>query len=303
QLCRLPARSYYRWIIHIQKSLPHLKLEYTPGHSHEKTIPAILNSEADHYASWAQKHSGQLPVAPIPTFFMDDYTFWMPADGWIESEIKLFVNSSLVKAKVQELGIGCHHQMASWLYDQHPPPSFIYTHAVSAYSAVVQLYARLGQLVTASGLYQKRLLAHEQCWLGCRTQIESIHHIFIECSVFQTFRDKALTEILKVMERALQIGKKELREFPPLRTVAESFLSDCSITWPLTITQFYLGHVLPLDHYLHQASFNSTVMHDQVLCNVHSAWHLVAVRLMGHIYGDFLRRISTKGPFATRTCC
>ncbi|KAK0489969.1 hypothetical protein EDD18DRAFT_1055122, partial [Armillaria luteobubalina] len=184
RLRRLPARSYYRWIIHIQKSSPHLVLEYTPGHSCEKSTPAILNSEADHYASWAQKHASQLPVAPIPTFFMDEYTFWTPADGWIKSEIKSFVNSSLIKAKVQELAIGRHHRMASWLYDQRPPPSFIYTHSVSAYSAAVQLYARSGQLAMANGLYQKRILAHEQCHLGCRA-IESPHHIFVECPMFQ----------------------------------------------------------------------------------------------------------------------
>ncbi|KAK0214836.1 hypothetical protein IW262DRAFT_1512849, partial [Armillaria fumosa] len=66
-----------------------------------------------------------------------------------------------------------------------------------------------------------------------------------------------------------------------LRDATESFLSDCSITWPLTFTQFYLGHVPPLDRCLPRTSFNSTIMHDRVLRNVHSAWHLVAVRLTG----------------------
>ncbi|KAK0219084.1 hypothetical protein IW262DRAFT_1462703 [Armillaria fumosa] len=109
RLRHIPARSYYRWIINIQKSSPHITLEYTPGHSHERTTPAVLNAEADHFALWAQKHTSQLPVAPVPTFFMDEFTFWTPDDGWIESEIKSFVNSSLVKAKVQELAIGRHH--------------------------------------------------------------------------------------------------------------------------------------------------------------------------------------------------
>ncbi len=94
---------------------------------------------------------------------MDEYTFHTPDDGWIESEIKSFVNASLIKAKFQELGIGRHHRMATWLYDQRPPPSFIYTHAVSAYSAAVQLYARSGQLAMANGLCQKSMLAHDLC--------------------------------------------------------------------------------------------------------------------------------------------
>ncbi|KAK0220176.1 hypothetical protein IW262DRAFT_1273548, partial [Armillaria fumosa] len=260
-LHRLPARLYYWWIIHIQKSSSHLMLEYTPGHSLEKSTPAILNSEVDHYTSWAQKHITKLPVAPIPTFFMDEYTFWMPADGWIESEIKSFMNSSLTKAKVQELAIGHQHRMASWLYDQCPPPTFLYTHVISAYLAAIQLCARSGQLATANGLYQKRMLAHEQCHLGCRA-IESPHHIFVECPMFQSLRDEALKEIQKVMERALQIGKKQICDFPALRDAAESFLSDCNITWPLTFTQFYLGHAPSLDRCLPHTSFNSTIMHD-----------------------------------------
>ncbi|KAK0493400.1 hypothetical protein EDD18DRAFT_1078620, partial [Armillaria luteobubalina] len=58
--------------------------------------------------------------------------------------------------------------------------------------------------------------------------------------------------------------------------------------WPLTDTQFYLGHVPPLDHCLPQPSFNSRIVCNCVLCHVHSAWHLIAVRLTGCIYGDLL---------------
>ncbi|KAK0504528.1 hypothetical protein EDD18DRAFT_1343302 [Armillaria luteobubalina] len=108
KLQHIPARSYYRWIVDIQTSSPHISLEYTPGHSCQRTMPATLNDEADHFASWAQKHRNQLPVALIPTFFMDEFTFWTPDNGWIESEIKSFINSSMVKAKVQELAIGRH---------------------------------------------------------------------------------------------------------------------------------------------------------------------------------------------------
>ncbi|KAK0485574.1 hypothetical protein EDD18DRAFT_1083107 [Armillaria luteobubalina] len=102
------------------------------------------------------------------------------------------------------------------------------------------------------------MLAQEYCRLGCRA-IESPHHIFMECP-----------------------------DFPVLRAAAESFLSDCSTTWPLTDTQFYLGHIPPLDHCLPQLSFNSRIVRNCVLRNVHSAWHLVAVRLTGRIYGDLL---------------
>ncbi len=107
-------------------------------------------------------------------------------------------------------------------------------------------------------------------------------------------------EVVRITERALESVKKELRDFPGLRDAAESFLTDSSITWPLTLTQFYLGHIPPLEHYVHRASFSSTVVRDRVMRNIHSAWHVAAMRLTGQIYGDFLRRISTKGPFAAR---
>lgn len=276
-------------------------LEYTPGHSHEKTTPTILNTEADHFATSTQKHPGQLPIALILTFFMDEYTFFTIDNGWIESNIKSFINTSLINAKVRKLSFGRHHQMASWLYDKRPPPKFIYTHAVSAYSAAVQLYARSGQLATASGLCQKKMLAHKLCWLGCKA-IENPHHIFVECPVFQTLRHKTSQEILKVTERALEAAKKELHEFPGLHMAAESFLLDCNIIWPLTITQFYLGHVPPLECFIYQTSFSSMVMHDWVLHSIHSAWHVAAIRLTGQIYRDFLQWISIKGPFAAAIC-
>lgn len=99
--------------------------------------------------------------------------------------------------------------MATWLYDQRPPPSFIYTHAVSAYSAAVQLYARSGQLAMANGLCQKKMLAHDLCRLGCMA-IETPHHIFVECPKFQAYRDKTAKEVVRVTERALESVKKEL---------------------------------------------------------------------------------------------
>ncbi|KAK0436134.1 hypothetical protein EV421DRAFT_1716172, partial [Armillaria borealis] len=116
--------------------------------------------------------------------------------------------------------------------------------------------------------------------LGCRA-IESPHHIFVDCPVFQTFRDETVKEILRVTEKALESAKKELKEFPGLQVAAASFLIDCNVTWPLTITQFYLGHVPPLERYVHQASFSSMLMRDRVMHNIHLAWHVAAVRLTG----------------------
>ncbi|KAJ7432247.1 hypothetical protein B0H11DRAFT_1668785, partial [Mycena galericulata] len=89
------GRSYYRWILNLASRNP-LKITYTPGHSEEVSIPARLNFEADHYASSAQRRLHDVPTAPIPTFFMDEFTFYTPDDGWIESSIRTFVEKALI---------------------------------------------------------------------------------------------------------------------------------------------------------------------------------------------------------------
>ncbi|PBK92016.1 hypothetical protein ARMGADRAFT_931694 [Armillaria gallica] len=99
------------------------------------------------------------------------------------------------------------------------------------------------------------MLAHELCQLGYWA-IESPHHIFVDYPIFQNFRDETVKEILK---------------FLGLQAAAASFLTDCNITWPLTITQFYLGHIPPLKHYIHRASFSSTLIHNQIMCNIYFA--------------------------------
>ncbi|KAJ7138983.1 hypothetical protein C8R44DRAFT_867155 [Mycena epipterygia] len=73
-----------------------LKIIYTSGHSNEVSIPARMNFEADHYASSAQHHIHNVFSAPIPTFLMDDFTFHTLDDGWIESNIRNYVDKHLI---------------------------------------------------------------------------------------------------------------------------------------------------------------------------------------------------------------
>jgi hypothetical protein len=139
----MTGRSYYRWILAlVSKSA--LKITYTPGHSDEVSVPARMNLEADHYASAAQRYLARVPTAPIPTFFMDDFTFYMPDDGWIESNIRNYTERSQSNTASERLGDGHQQRMSLALYDSKSPPEYPYTHAYSAYSAVVQLYARSG---------------------------------------------------------------------------------------------------------------------------------------------------------------
>ncbi|KAJ7478101.1 hypothetical protein FB451DRAFT_1338721 [Mycena latifolia] len=156
------GRSYYRWILRLISENP-LKITYTPGHSSEVSTPAHLNFEADHYASSAQRHLSDVHTAPVPTFFMDEFTFFTNDDGWIESNIRNYVEKSQTLDANNRIAAGHQQRMALHLYDTTCPPEYSYTMAYSAYSAVVQLYARSGQLPTADVLYARDKLPSASC--------------------------------------------------------------------------------------------------------------------------------------------
>ncbi|KAJ7110743.1 hypothetical protein C8R43DRAFT_825234, partial [Mycena crocata] len=126
-----------------------MRVAYSRGHSSDESLPARLNSQADHYASGAQKSFNVLPIAPSPTFFMDEYTLFSSEDGWVECNIK-----TLTERTSCSLSTGHKFRMATSLYNPYAPPSYAYTRATSAYSATVQPYSWSGQLATASGLKQ-----------------------------------------------------------------------------------------------------------------------------------------------------
>ncbi|KAJ7841920.1 hypothetical protein B0H14DRAFT_2231219, partial [Mycena olivaceomarginata] len=70
------------------------------------------------------------------------------------------------------------------------------THAYLAYSALIQLYARSGQLSTADLLYSRGLLPSPRCHMGCDA-IEDAHHIFVNCARYEDWRAKAAEELEK----------------------------------------------------------------------------------------------------------
>jgi hypothetical protein len=65
------------------------------------SLPARLNYEADHYASSAQRQPREILSAPIPTFFMDKYTFHSHDDGWIESNIMTYLTNQGLSARAE----------------------------------------------------------------------------------------------------------------------------------------------------------------------------------------------------------
>jgi hypothetical protein len=90
---------------------------HVKSHTEEMGIGSLLNAEADHYTTKAQSAIHHIPSAPIPTFFMEDYAFFREGDGWIETNIRVFIDYFLAKQLASTLAHAYHYCMATWLYD------------------------------------------------------------------------------------------------------------------------------------------------------------------------------------------
>lgn len=130
------GRSYYKWILHLLGSRQ-AAIRYTKGHSAESSIPSILNASADYYASKSQHIHPYLHHAPLPTFFMDHFTFFTSVDGWIESNIRGFTDRMLSAQCSRELELKHGLRLVRSVYDPTPPPTYPYLRALSCYSALL----------------------------------------------------------------------------------------------------------------------------------------------------------------------
>ena len=126
---------------------------------------------------------------------MDAYTLFTKADGWIELNTRTFIDFFLAKQEASKLALGNRLRMLTSTHDDLPPPDYPYTRALSAHSAVIQLYARSGQLPMAEVLESRSKLASCLCRLGCEA-VESTHHIFVHCMHFEEWRREAGEEVL-----------------------------------------------------------------------------------------------------------
>jgi hypothetical protein len=284
RLQHMNSHSYYRWILTLAAS-SNLDILYTPGHSDEVSTPARMNFEADHYASSAQRHTLRTLTAPIPTFFMDDFTFYNSRDGWIESNIRTYTDKLACALSSHAITNGHQQHMALHLYDTKAPPEYSYTHTYSAYSALVQLYARSGQLPSADLLHAHGKLTSPQYRVGYNT-IEDTHHIFVHCTRYTEWRAKATTELLRrTVSKLTEKGIEEADAVDLLNTVKLLF-SDDNI-WPLQYSTYYLGHIPRFDHLVPTTNDPTPLSQSRLAHHFAAGWHVASIRLAGRIWGDW----------------
>ena len=286
------GRSYYRWILDLV-SRKHATVSYTKAHTNDTSLSASLNQQADHYASAAHKAISSIPLAPIPTFFMNPYTFHRENDGWIESNIRYFVDHFLAKATADRLALLPKHRMATWLYDPTPPPPWIYTKAPSAYTALVQLYARSGQLATAEGLFQKNATTSLLCRFGCPVT-ENPHHIFVTCGHYSQMRTDALSALTFNAQKKLDEAGIESHLQTPFLDTVKSLFSDSKNVWALGSSMYYLGNIPKIEPLISPLSFTSIVDRTRLVHCLANDLHLSSTRLTSRIYGDLQKEMTRR---------
>ena len=182
--------------------------------------------------------------------------------------------------------------MTTWLYDLNPPPPWVYTKAASAYTALVQLYARSGQLPTAQGMFQKKTTPSQNCRFGC-PDTESPHHVFVECPRYSELRSKEIVSLVLSIEKRMLEAKLVPDDQALLLQLARSLFSDSETVWPLVSATFFLGQIPKINPLIPPYSISNLVYRSRLVHNIASDMHLSSVRLASRIFGD-LQKVMSK---------
>ncbi len=175
------------------------------------------------------------------------------------------------------------------LYDSHAPPLHPYVRASSAYSAVVQLYARSLQLPTNLSLASRFADRLRLCRFGCPT-LEDDHHLFVHCPSFDHLRDEYSHTLVSATQSILKDAALSTPVHSHLDRVASSLFRDDAI-WPLASSRFYLGLLPPL--------LPLSTLHDplqgespRVFTRLAHTCHTYSIRLAARIWGLVSRQRS-----------
>ena len=280
---RWPGRAYYKWLLNLLHHAPATEFEYIKAHTGLSDIPSQLNYSADQIAVVSHHFPAYTPLAPVPTFDMDDFTLWSPSSGYVDSNLASFVNNLYSRGLISKFALDHHLRMPSSFYHPHNPPQYPYERAYSAFSAVVQLYARSGQLPVRRLLSSRRLSRTSRCHFGC-TSSEDDHHIFVSCSHFSTLHNNAVRDLVSSLSSVLSSIPIHLH--PPLLYITRNLFSDDPLVWPFNYSRYYVGLLPPFQHHL--PSYSTSSPHNPI-STLSNTWHTVSIRLAGRIWGEVFR--------------
>ncbi|KAG6876553.1 hypothetical protein C0992_012457 [Termitomyces sp. T32_za158] len=250
-LTQQPCCSLYRWLqslssrIHDKRKALHI--QHIKAHTSTTSLPAQMNQMVDWLATSSQTSRVPPPSLLVPTFFLDDYTLFSIAHGWIESNTTHFVQNlcydSLITATTSRQPL----HLNPLLYDANGIPPYLYLNASSAFSIVVQLYIRSHQLDTRKCLSTRLSNSGNPfCRMGC-IAVEDIHHVFVSCPHFDHFRAEAITTVLNGTRKIMTTHIIPDHLHAHVLEGAAGLFSDGSV-WPLGISYYYYGPLPPSNH-------------------------------------------------------
>ncbi|GBE78620.1 hypothetical protein SCP_0115090 [Sparassis crispa] len=283
QWSSLPARSLYRWLRDILLHTTHRSpVVHAPAHTTSTSPTSLANRSADTLASASQRFLLPPPPAPLPTFFMDRYTLYSPIDGYIESNIPSYITQAIVYTDCSRAASRPYHTLSLALYDNHCPPDHPYTRASSAFSALVQLYARSAQLDTALARFHRFGNISPRCHFGCDA-LETAHHVFVICPVFAPHREHARTDTLTETSGILTTAAAPDDLSVQILSSARILFTDHDM-WPLYHARYFLGVLPPLPE-------GETLPRRRLLLRIAHCWHRACIFLAGRIWAEYKRRL------------
>jgi hypothetical protein len=275
------ARSYYRWLHNILSHNTSAAFQHVKAHTSATDVPSRLNRVADAAAISAHYRPSLVPLAPLPTFFMDNFSLWCPLVGFIENNSLTFISAHLSQQVAHRLFFDSNQRMPG--LEALTPPTYPYERSSAGYSASVQLYARSGQLPTRALLASRGLISSSRCRFGC-CAAESAQHLFSTCSIFHSFRESTLADLHRTSSALLE--DVPLSISVRILDVIPSLLSPSSpLEWPHGSNQWYLGHIPFIKRFcpLLQPRFVSRLSH---------VWHSAFIHLAARIWG-FVQRLAS----------
>ncbi|KAG2350195.1 hypothetical protein BDR05DRAFT_954297 [Suillus weaverae] len=298
----------------LQTLSPSPSISWTAAHTGGQTSQCLANDYVDHMASAAQRSCGLIAPAPLATFTMDDYAFFSSHFGFLECSLSRFVVSRLESAYASSDSFRPARALPLALYDSHSLPDFPYTRASSSFSAVVQLYARSSQLDTAQVRHHRFRDTPPWCQFGCDA-FESMNHIFALCPAFMAIRRAHNVGLCDETSSLLE-GKTTDHIREVFGRAAQRLFSDDAGLWPQYRTCFYVDAlppladiaadigpivgVLPPQSDISGTSDNvgvssprpsRTTIDARLLSRLAQVWHVRSIRLAGHIWGEYKRRV------------
>jgi hypothetical protein len=283
----LPARSMYRWIYSVlSSSQTHPTIHHVRAHTRSQDPVALANGLVDRLASSSQSLTIPPPPVPLPTFVMDKFTPYLPPYEYIDSHLPSLIQSLLASRSFFHASFSPQHILSPLFYDTHLPPLHPYTRASSSYSAVVQLYARSGQLPTNLSCAARFHDGSRLCRFGC-SSLEDAHHLFVECHFFEHLRDEYSSLLVSDVDHMLSNTSLPNPLLSHILHMVTHLFKD-NVSWPLGSSRFYLGLIPPLlpPNLLNESlSLEATRLVTRLAHSCHSH----AIRLTARIWGTVVR--------------